>query len=722
MVGQLTEDWLTDFFSAPNLLTIREIESTLTVSPLQVCHLNSLAKARGGQFPYLLPMLERSPIGGEVLSFYLCGKNSRHINEFRAVIGRHVNESFCHATFNDDDSVNSKHYALLESKFGGNFVKFSIPEDLSVTNPDRQLWIYQQLLKATTRFSLKPSVSLRRPKTIGQLLSSFFSANKAQDARLCREIFEQILRTQNLNAYNVFHLQLQTLEVEEDWDSVLEKIMSSPSNFYILTEITFVIALRAISEKIFSGGFYLDDYEVEDLKISLNPMEPLFLNFPKFDVTVENQSIWRTWAIGLKIFGSDKHPSVQFGEKVGIPWFRELERWGSVKNDSLVSNSQVIPSRESDDVEQLKILLISRAGKSDTELAGLKSEVMNFSDVVLEKVRSGIFKDALNELVESDFTEIVIDNWCDLFTQASRDNISYGQQICLEEKYTKWSLLAWNEEELCALLETLDETEYEKVRVYFSALIEWVDQFEIPISASFLIFVMEHMCLDDLSSHTDLLLFTKIVKKLVVSTHSIEDYRKALECISYLWGDIESIYTVNESFSTIEDLLDVSCKDKSARLNLWMNFCGSYQQFWGKLDSVQRHTIRQLDFEFPGSVNVFPADIDVDEIETLVSVVGKKLAIATLTEGAGRRAKKSIEKLYPGLEIYLNHDKTNTDALSNLAKKCDYFIFSSKSAAHQAFFAVKNVRQEAINYPEGKGSSSIVRAFVDIQEKKNKGS
>ncbi len=93
-------------------------------------------------------------------------------------------------------------------------------------------------------------------------------------------------------------------------------------------------------------------------------------------------------------------------------------------------------------------------------------------------------------------------------------------------------------------------------------------------------------------------------------------------------------------------------------------------------------------------------------------MTGKKLAIYTLTEGAGRRAKIILTGLFPQLDIRLNHDTSATDALLNLASTADYFIFASRSAAHQAFYPVTRKRNDIL-YPEGKGSSSIISAFIN---------
>jgi hypothetical protein len=101
---------------------------------------------------------------------------------------------------------------------------------------------------------------------------------------------------------------------------------------------------------------------------------------------------------------------------------------------------------------------------------------------------------------------------------------------------------------------------------------------------------------------------------------------------------------------------------------------------------------------------------DEVEVGVRVDLRNKMLAIYTLTEGAGRRAKNVLSEDYPGLEIRLNHDKKATSELMNIAKTADYFVFSAKSAAHQAFYPVANIRKDLI-YPAGKGASSIVRCF-----------
>ena len=153
-------------------------------------------------------------------------------------------------------------------------------------------------------------------------------------------------------------------------------------------------------------------------------------------------------------------------------------------------------------------------------------------------------------------------------------------------------------------------------------------------------------------------------------------------------------------------------------LSFVVNFWNSLQEFciahWDRLANDQKLVVLRTAEDAIHSVEQFPPLPDEEE-ETKperVDVTNKRLAIYTLTEGAARRAGAVLGELFPKLEIKLNHDKSSTPGLVNLAKTADFFIFASRSAAHQAFYPVTKERDDIL-YPAGKGSSSIVRCFLE---------
>jgi len=97
------------------------------------------------------------------------------------------------------------------------------------------------------------------------------------------------------------------------------------------------------------------------------------------------------------------------------------------------------------------------------------------------------------------------------------------------------------------------------------------------------------------------------------------------------------------------------------------------------------------------------------------SLAGKMVAVYTLTESAGARAKSLLEHLFPGLEVRLNHDHGGTEKLKSLARESDYFVVATRSATHAATDFLKSQRpkgKSGLIYPTGKGSSSIVTSLT----------
>lgn len=96
-------------------------------------------------------------------------------------------------------------------------------------------------------------------------------------------------------------------------------------------------------------------------------------------------------------------------------------------------------------------------------------------------------------------------------------------------------------------------------------------------------------------------------------------------------------------------------------------------------------------------------------------LAGKLVAIYTLTESAGIRAKDVIEHLFKNVTVRLNHDCVGSDRLKALAREADYFLVVTRSAKHAATEFLKTERtagKRHLIYPSGKGTSSIVSSLL----------
>ena len=108
---------------------------------------------------------------------------------------------------------------------------------------------------------------------------------------------------------------------------------------------------------------------------------------------------------------------------------------------------------------------------------------------------------------------------------------------------------------------------------------------------------------------------------------------------------------------------------------------------------------------------------DTDKVETATTseiLAGKMVAIYTLDESSGKRARDLINIAYKDVDVRLSHDHVGSDQLKNLAKNADYFLIVTRSAKHAATNFIKDERpnhKRPIDYPTGKGTSSILTAI-----------
>jgi hypothetical protein len=93
---------------------------------------------------------------------------------------------------------------------------------------------------------------------------------------------------------------------------------------------------------------------------------------------------------------------------------------------------------------------------------------------------------------------------------------------------------------------------------------------------------------------------------------------------------------------------------------------------------------------------------------------GKRIAIYTLTESAGRQAEALLNNMSPESIIQINHDHVGTKALANLAASADIFVIAWASAKHAATDFIREHRgKKSILYASGRGASSIVRVIEE---------
>ena len=265
-------------------------------------------------------------------------------------------------------------------------------------------------------------------------------------------------------------------------------------------------------------------------------------------------------------------------------------------------------------------------------------------------------------------------------------------------------------------LASIDDAE--AIRNMLPHLLQWLESNETQTDSVFWLVLIELLAMDDASSITTIMLLIELLNNLLKLPHSKEDYISAIEATSVVVSNELSRKSLTTIVNLTESLFEHAIKSSDTLLyQYWQPIVVYLQSNWTQLEGELKPVVIWLNEQINPKSAPFLHLINNDKEEAvnndnIVNLSGKKLGIYTLTEKAGNRASEILISMYPGLEIETNSDKVATDALRHLVKKSDYFIFCNKSAAHQAYFAVKAISKDII-YCDGKGSSSIVRSLLD---------
>lgn len=196
-------------------------------------------------------------------------------------------------------------------------------------------------------------------------------------------------------------------------------------------------------------------------------------------------------------------------------------------------------------------------------------------------------------------------------------------------------------------------------------------------------------------------------------------YTELFEYLNDLWSSQGSVSQLDWALDTLDLLTMHSVLDADALNSFYSSILGRFTIDSRKVRPDQWEMLRLLsdDLGFSESFEAISPDLqEVTDDATGIDLSGKFIAIYTLTESAGARAKAVIEKMFPTADVRVSNDCGGSDKLKVLARDSDYFVLSSRSAKHAASDFIKANRgkeRSDLIYPGGKGSSSIVSSLLN---------
>ena len=707
--------WIRDFFNSENRINLNKIldrsYSTVFLSLLEPI----VISACKGEWPIFLPLSS-----GDRLWFYGIAKDTRELMELKRVL-----ESFLgSADVNPDFRVITRSFdpsevAILKKSPHG-FIRFTILDKFK-SDEKAKVRIFETLGSILKVCSQKPILTSNAPRPTGRVLRDFFTSCQIGDGASAYSFLDEIKGSGVFSHRNLLFLEIQAAFSSKNWMDVIQHKSLSDILGGRVPKRIFQILLRSfggtgVGEFLQNDNF--KNIDINIVRVDIECLSPLFQRQPPFDANTLSIDDWKLWTLGAASLGNLEY-SNSLPSTIDADWIIKLNAWAGIESSIKASIETEVPFSLTD-LGGVKLLLNRALVANKNELKEIYSQI---SSIPLE-LKSQMEKfPMLLSVMESISIEIESSNdqgWSQWFVKISspKANLTTLSQE-LQNSYLHWDVSSFNEASILEILRKCSTVGLGSVfRDILPLLIGWLDSEGVECSVKFWLAWLELLALDDYVSTQDILLAEQLIIHILRKSYSTDDYLKLIEPLELIWDKGGSPTGFAAALDLMETLLDASCPDKNARMKFWQQIQSFALSKWNRLEVSDQYLTKCISAEVFGesSISAFPVEhTEADSnlaITKLLNLNGKLVGIYTLTEGAARRAKAVLENMFYGVRVELNHDHTATLGLTNLAKKADYFIFSSASSKHQAFYPVTKIRSDLI-YPQGKGASSIVNAFLD---------
>jgi hypothetical protein len=706
-------EWLETFFAEGNGWDLGKIRRGDYPPELQMRLDRLLRSASEGGGPMALPRLD----GDKQLWFYVVARDQRELGDLAAVIKAYLGQVRSRSDYQVHLQSSDAVEGLLLQRFAAGFLRISIPKDLNAER-DEVYEVFDTIDAALSRFAERPKGIGPMQRPIGRILSDFFVACDQGDGVAAVQLADELRASGRLSTRNLLSVQLQALAARRQWRSLLShpdlpRLLSGRIPTAIVETL-----LKAVHETEIQSADPRE-YDLEALQSKLEVIGEVFRRPPGLR-HFRDADLWRAWGIGAAALGYARAIDALPVKLLGDQWIEDLRTWGQIgpatyKSKGSFQSALVAPPSLDSAVSMLKQALVLDVDEG----RAIYRRLSQYPQDVIKEIESHSALRGVWLSLQGDFScDDRLTSWADWFRSLGTGRLAETSVQALAEACRQWEPASWREDEIRDLLFEIGSSDASlQFRQAIPVLRKWLKDGNLKLSATFVEQALLVIAVDEIHSQQDLILVGDLIGDMTAGPHTLEQYRAAVDASVEIWRRTKSVIALHAGLDLMDLLLDSVCADQHARQALWT----SIQEFciaeWRRLSAEQRLLVREAALAVLQTAEHLPADTvaAADDSRQQLNLAGKRLAIYTLMDGAARRAKAVLEALFPQLNIQLNHDRTATAALVNLANTVDYFIFSSQSAAHQAFYPVTQRRSDLL-YPAGKGSSSIVRCFLDALE------
>ncbi|MCF4010630.1 protein DpdD [Rheinheimera sp. UJ63] len=724
--------WLDSFFSYENGIEFNKPNSDDLLNTIYPLIIDAKEKLQGSH-PFFLASYNTG-----VLYFYGFSDCRKNLEELRSSL---------HFGLGTSDT---SHYSLLQEPsfeyerealqlFPHGLIRFELSQQI---NKDKQLerakYVIAKILQISKRFEIKPIFNSTITRPVGRILRDFFVACRHQDPDLITGYFSEIKCSGKLSHRNLISLEFQAFKSQKKWKEILSHESFNDYVSGIIPSRIYHILVRAIANSFAINDARLEEIDLELVRTKLDKFQPLLTNKLALKNDPNYQEDWKSWTLLNIILGVENVADI-------VPNFID-KAWIASTKSSIKKAALTLEVRQSFN-EEFKSLL---EGPQNIETANALfkyaencssseiPEILDWLDKLPHEIRKEIksciplrtkwaeYEDyvyGVNDEHINDSNEVIAKSvihselqpptldWNTWFSNGYKRSVNID--LLMESKLEGFDL-----DQITNMIKECNEPE--KIRDISPHLIRWIEEQQVKTDAEFWLSLIELISVDDKTSFTTVLLLKDLISHFLEAPHSEIQYKEALVAFDLVLSVELSRRSLGVIIDFIESLFDYPFKDESyLKYEIWPKLRSFSADHWDEYEVDTQSVLIWLEKQLSPETHLFEQRRSESFREFFTEnsekLKGKKIGISTLTEKAGKRAAEILKALFPAVEVILNHDKVATDKLKNLVKTADYFVFCNKSAAHQSYYAVKDINKNII-YPDGKGSSSIVRALISNLE------
>jgi hypothetical protein len=216
---------------------------------------------------------------------------------------------------------------------------------------------------------------------------------------------------------------------------------------------------------------------------------------------------------------------------------------------------------------------------------------------------------------------------------------------------------------------------------------------------------------------SDLIVFSELAEAMLALGAVTTEYRELVSFARELWARFAAPATLDWAADVIEILVEQPCPDAEARRSFLQEVLDRAAGFSRHLTADQRELLR-LSAADLGAIDLastyFPTDPGPsgDEIDPLIALGGKSVAVYTLTVRSAEQFRRVVEGRGSGVSVTLLHDLGASKRLEQYARQADIFVLVTASAKHAAtdFIRARRPAGKPLLFPAGKGTASMLAA------------